>query len=471
MISVTHYRGKTVAVFGLARSGISSARALISGGANVIGWDEKPEAREVAQKAGISVQNLNSIDWSGVAALVLSPGVPLTHPAPHPFVVKAREARTEIIGDVELFFRAVRSSGDGPVPKIICITGTNGKSTTTALIGHLLSRLGYDAETGGNIGMPVLELAPPNANRAYVLELSSFQLDLTPSVHPDVAVLINITPDHLDRHGTMEHYADVKATIFGKQVRGDHAIIGVDDSLTSEICTKLSSRGDVAVAPVSIGKVLGRGVFVLDGKLYDASGATSREVMDLRLLSHLPGTHNWQNAAMAYAAVRPLVKDPREIAGAMSSFPGLAHRIETAGRIGRVRFVNDSKATNADAAARALACFENVYWIAGGKAKDGGIENLKPFFPKIKKAYLIGAAMDAFASTLNGAVAAEKSGTLELAIRSAAKDARSQGEEAVVLLSPSCASFDQFRDFEHRGNEFKRIFKILADEACLQGTT
>ncbi len=467
MIPVRHYQGKTVAVFGLARSGISSARALIRGGAIVIGWDEKAEPREAALKAGITLQDLNDVDWHDIAALILSPGVPLTHPVPHPFVVKARGARTEIIGDVELFFRAVRAGETRP--KIVCVTGTNGKSTTTALIGHVLSRLGYDAETGGNIGRPVLEMAPPDAKRAYVLELSSYQLDLTPSVHPDVGVLINITPDHLDRHGTMEHYASVKAKIFARQGRGDHAIIGVDDALTAEHCTKLSSRGDVAVAPVSVGKVLGRGVFVLDGKLYDASGATSREVMDLRTLAHLPGVHNWQNVAMAYAAVRPLVKDPREIAGAMSSFPGLEHRIETAGRIGQVRFINDSKATNADAAARALACFERVYWIAGGKAKDGGIESLQPYFPRVKKAYLIGAAMEAFAATLEGKIASVKSGCLESAMRSAAQDAASDAGEAVVLLSPACASFDQFRDFEQRGNEFKRIFKKMAEEARLQG--
>jgi UDP-N-acetylmuramoylalanine--D-glutamate ligase len=267
----------------------------------------------------------------------------------------------------------------------------------------------------------------------------------------------------------MEHYASVKSKIFVRQGRGDHAIIGVDDALTAELCTKLSSRGDVAVAPVSVGKVVGRGVFVLDGKLYDASGATSREVIDLRTLAHLPGVHNWQNVAMAYAAVRPLVKDPREIAGAMSSFPGLEHRIETAGRIGQVRFINDSKATNADAAARALACFERIYWIAGGKAKDGGIECLQPYFPRVKKAYLIGAAMETFAATLEGKIASVKSGSLESAMRSAAQDAAGDTGEAVVLLSPACASFDQFRDFEQRGNEFKRIFKKMAEEARLQG--
>jgi UDP-N-acetylmuramoylalanine--D-glutamate ligase len=469
LIPVPQFNGKTVAVFGLARSGVSAARALIAGGANVIGWDDKAEARDAAAKAGITVGDLAQVDWHAISALILSPGVPLTHPAPHPFVVAARAARTEIIGDVELFFRVVRPEDDTIHPKIVCVTGTNGKSTTTALIGHLLGRLGYDAEVGGNIGKPVLELAPPTPRRAYVLELSSYQIDLAPSVKPDVAVLINVTPDHLDRHGTIENYANVKANIFRHQGRGDVAVVGVDDSYSSEICTRVSSRGAIAVTPVSVGKVLGRGIFVLDGKLFDATGATSREVRDLRTLSRMPGAHNWQNAAIAYAAVRPLVKDPGEVASAMASFPGLPHRIETVGQVGRVRFVNDSKATNADAAARALACFEDIYWIAGGKAKAGGIDSLGAFFPRIKRAYLIGDAMEAFAATLEGKVPVTKAGTLEAAMRAAAKDAEGDRGEPIVLLSPACASFDQFRDFEQRGVEFKRVFKLIVDEARMQG--
>jgi UDP-N-acetylmuramoylalanine--D-glutamate ligase len=468
VIVVPHFKGKTVAVFGLARSGISAALALIAGGAEVVGWDDKADAREAAQRAGVTVSDLADVDWHGIAALVLSPGVPLTHPKPHPFVVKAHEARTEVIGDVELFFRAVRPAESVSYPKIVCITGTNGKSTTTALIGHLLSKLGYDAEVGGNIGKPILELAPPAPRRAYVIEMSSYQIDLTPSVRPDVAVLINITPDHLDRHGTMENYAAVKANIFRHQARGDHAVVGVDDSYSSEICTKLSARGGVAVTPVSIGKVLGRGIFVLDGKLYDSTGAASREVRDLKTLERMPGEHNWQNAAIAYAAVRPLIVDPSEVASAITSFPGLAHRIELVGQVGGVRFVNDSKATNADAAARALACYDNIYWIAGGKAKSGGIESLAPYFGRIKRAYLIGDAMDAFAATLGQRVPFVKAGTLEAAMRAAAKDAAGDVGAAVVLLSPACASFDQFRDFEYRGAEFKRVFKLIAEEARLR---
>jgi UDP-N-acetylmuramoylalanine--D-glutamate ligase len=266
----------------------------------------------------------------------------------------------------------------------------------------------------------------------------------------------------------MENYARVKSAIFALQSRGDHAVVGVDDAYSSQICTQVSARGDVNVSVVSVGKVLGRGIFVVDGVLYDATGATSREVMDLKALSHLPGAHNWQNLAIAYAAIKPLVKDPAEIARAMPSFPGLEHRIETVGTCGGVRFVNDSKATNAEAAARALACFDRIHWIAGGKAKDGGIESLSSFFPRVRHAYLIGDAMDGFAATLGETVPFTRSGTLESATRQAFTAAKAEGG-GVVLLSPACASFDQFRDFEHRGNEFKRIFKMIAEEAGREG--
>ena len=468
MIPVAQFANRTVAVYGLARSGVSAGKALLAGGANVVAWDDKPEAREIGAQTGLTIGDLHAYDWSDVAALILSPGVPLTHPMPHPFVEKARRVGADIIGDVELFFRAVRREG-GPEVKIVCITGTNGKSTTTALIGHILGRLGLDVQVGGNIGKPVLDLAPPSPGVVYVLELSSFQLDLAPSLRPDVAVLINITPDHLDRHGTMEHYVEVKASIFRHQTRGDVAVIGVDDPYSSALCTRISARGP-SVIPASVGKVLGRGIFVLDGKLYDAAGATTREIRDLKTLADLPGTHNWQNVAVAYAATRSLVKDPSDIAGAIATFPGLAHRIEQVGAIGRVRFVNDSKATNADAAAKALACYDNIYWIAGGKAKEGGIASLSPFFPRIRRAYLIGAAAETFSAALSTHVDHEISGSLEAAMRHAAADAAlSRAGDPVVLLSPACASFDQFRDFEQRGDEFKRGFAVLAEEERLRG--
>jgi UDP-N-acetylmuramoylalanine--D-glutamate ligase len=454
VIVVPHFKGKTVAVFGLARSGISAALALIAGGAEVVGWDDKADAREAAQRAGITVSDLADVDWHGIAALVLSPGVPLTHPTPHPFVVKAHEARTEVIGDVELFFRAVRPAESVTHPKIVCITGTNGKSTTTALIGHLLSKLGYDAEVGGNIGKPILDLAPPAPRRAYVIEMSSYQIDLTPSVRPDVAVLINITPDHLDRHGTMEHYAAVKANIFRHLGRGDHAVVGVDDAFSSEIFTKLSARGGVAVTPVSIGKVLGRGIFVLDGKLYDSTGAASREVRDLKTLERMPGEHNWQNAAIAYAAVRPLVVDPSEVASAITSFPGLAHRIELVGQVGGVRFVNDSKATNTDSLRVALQSFpEPIVLIAGGRDKGQDFAPLAGLVSRhVRHLVLIGEGAEPMSKAWPG-VPQERAPGLRDAVQAAFAAARDSG--AVVLLSPGCASFDMFRDYEDRGRRFK----------------
>jgi UDP-N-acetylmuramoylalanine--D-glutamate ligase len=468
LIVVTQYSGRTVAIYGLARSGMSAGKALMAGGANVVAWDDKAEARAAGAKMGLTVADLHLREWADIAALILSPGVPLTHPAPHPFVEKARAAGAEVIGDIELFARALKTSE--VKAKLLGITGTNGKSTTTALIGHILARLGFDAQVGGNIGNPVLDLPPPGPNTVYVLELSSFQLDLAPSLKPDIAVLINITPDHLDRHGSMEHYAEVKASIFRHQTRGDTAVIGVDDPHSAALCTQISSHNGPAVVPASVGKVLGRGIFVLDGKLYDAAGATTRELRDLKSLPSLPGAHNWQNIAVAYAATRSLAKDPGDIVAALASFPGLAHRIEQVGTIAHVRFVNDSKATNADAAAKALACYDNIYWIAGGKAKEDGIDSLKPLFARVRKAYVIGTASERFAETLDGHVEVDRAGTLETAMRRAAADAaQSHDGDPIVLLSPACASFDQFRDFEQRGDEFKRIFAVLAEEARLRG--
>ncbi len=454
MIAARSFANADVAVFGLARSGVSAVRALKAGGARVHAWDDNDASRAKAEAEGAIIAPFADWPWSRIKALILSPGVPLTHPAPHAVVLAARQAGAEIVGDVELFACEVR--GRAPV---IAITGTNGKSTTTALIGHILSSCGFAAEVGGNIGKPVLDLAVPNGKTVYVLEVSSYQIDLAPGLVPDVAVLTNLTPDHIDRHGSMENYAAVKARLLAQTAKRGQVIVGVDDAYSASIYTRFASNGGPDALPVSVGKVLGRGVFVLDGVLYDAQRNTrAAAVMNLSAAAHLPGAHNWQNAALAYAATRDLVKDARAIAAAIADFPGLAHRIEDAGRDGKVRFVNDSKATNADAAERALICFPDVFWIAGGKAKDGGIESLKPHFSRVRKAYLIGDAAQAFAQTLEGQVPYELSGTLERAVVSAAADARaSNAAQPVVLLSPACASFDQFRDFEQRGDAFKAL--------------
>ncbi len=460
MIPARSLAHQDVGVFGLARSGLASVRALKAGGARVFAWDDKEAARVIAEADGATVLPWRDWPWNKLKSLVLSPGVPLTHPAPHDIVVKARHASVEIIGDVELFAREIilnlrpPGGGAGGRAPVIAITGTNGKSTTTALTGHLLDESGFDAQIGGNIGTPVLELSPPAAKTVYVLEVSSYQIDLSPGLAPQIGVLSNITPDHLDRHGTLEAYASVKARLVEQ---AQSAVIGIDDAQTSSIFTRLSGAGKSAL-PVSVGKVLGRGVFVLDGVLYDSQGGRANRIADLKEAAHLPGAHNWQNAALAYAATKPYAKDARAVASALMDFPGLAHRIEDVGRIGRVRFVNDSKATNADAAERALVCFEDIYWIAGGRPKEGGIESLARHFPRIRKAYLIGEAAKDFARTLEGHVPYEISGTLENAVAAASADAQS----GVVLLSPACASFDQFRDFEHRGEAFRAAVSKLA---------
>jgi UDP-N-acetylmuramoylalanine--D-glutamate ligase len=456
MIPVRAYSHRTVAVFGLVRTGLGAVRALKAGDAEVLAWDDNGPARQAGAEQGAVITPWREWQWENIAALILSPGVPLTHPRPHEIVNHARAAGVPVIGDVELFAREIRPEAAAGLAPVIAITGTNGKSTTTALIGHILNSCGFQAEVGGNIGKSVLELNPPGPKTIYVLEMSSFQIDLAPGLVPDIAVLSNITADHLDRHGSMENYAAIKARLLAQTAPEGQLVIGVDDARSAAIFTRFASRS--GALPVSVGKVLGRGVFAVDGALYDASGARATKVMALSAAPGLPGIHNWQNAALAFAATRPFVKDARAIVSAIASFPGLAHRMEEVGRIGKARFVNDSKATNADAAARALACYPDIFWIAGGKPKDGGIESLAPFFSHIRKAYLIGEAAQGFAQTLEGKVHYEISGTLEKAVDAAAADAAVTLVPApVVLLSPACASYDQFRDFEQRGDAFRAL--------------
>ncbi len=463
MIASKAFQGQAVGIFGLARSGVSAALALSEGGARVYGWDDK-EAARAAAKDSLALQPWERWPWSEIKAVILSPGVPLTHPQPHPIVGHARSLGAEVIGDIEIFARFVRAEpGAAGLAPVIAVTGTNGKSTTTALIGHILQSCGMDAQVGGNIGKPVLDLDPPGAKTVYALEVSSYQIDLAPGLVPDVAVLTNLSPDHIDRHGSMEHYASVKAGLLARTAHDGRIAIGVDDPHSAAICTRLAASDGAETIAVSVGKVLGRGIFVIDGRLYDSWGQPTAQILDLKTAPRLPGVHNWQNAALAYAAVKGLVRDPRAIAGAIQRFPGLAHRIEDIGRIGKVSYINDSKATNADAAARALSCFGDIFWIAGGKPKEGGIASLESYFPRIRKAYLIGEAADEFGRTLAGKVEVAQCGTLDRALRTAAFDAEASAAPApVVLLSPACASFDQYRDFEHRGDAFRDLVKAMA---------
>jgi UDP-N-acetylmuramoylalanine--D-glutamate ligase len=458
-------------VFGLARTGLGAVRSAVAGGTLVIAWDDNSAARDLGGQEGAEIMPWREWPWEKIAALVLSPGVPLTHPKPHGVVEHANQARVPVIGDVELFAREIRPNPElpGRAP-VIAITGTNGKSTTTALVGHILKECGFDPQIGGNIGKSVLELGAPQSNQKgaktiYVLEMSSFQIDLAPGLVPDIGLLSNLSPDHIDRHGSMENYAAIKARLMKQVARDGQVVIGVDDGCSSAIFTQLSAARGSQAHPVSVGKVLGRGVFVVDGVLYDALAGRAVKVMEMASAPRLPGIHNWQNAALAYGAVRPYVSDIRAIAAAIASFPGLAHRMEDVGHIGQIAFVNDSKATNADATARALAVYPDIFWIAGGKPKEGGIEPLAGFFPRIRKAYLIGEAAPQFARTLDGKALYEMSGTLDVAVSRAASDAAASAAPApVVLLSPACASYDQFKDFEQRGDVFRALVAKLPRE-------
>lgn len=463
MIPVRGFEGKRVAVFGLARTGLTAAHALLAGGAEVALWDERPSGREAALAEGLPLVDLSAADWTQFAALMLSPGVPLTHPQPHWVVEKAKAAGVEILGDVELFARTVNAAPEGKRPKVITITGTNGKSTTTALIGHICAQSGRDTRVGGNIGFGVLGLPDMHGGAVYVLELSSYQLDLTTSLKPDVSVLLNVSPDHLDRHGGMEGYVAAKRRILLNQGKGDTAVIGVDDPWGQRICTEITAANRRTIVPISASKAMGRGVYALQGVLYDATGERAAEVADLLEAKSLPGRHNWQNAAAAFAACRGLGILTEEVAAGLMSFPGLAHRMETVAHLGEIRFVNDSKATNSDAARQAMSSYPKFYWIAGGQPKSGGIDTLKDLFPRIEAAYLIGEASEAFAKTLEGQARIVPCGDMETAVAAAYADAQAAGDPAVVLLSPACASFDQYPDFEARGEAFRTAVFALGE--------
>ena len=457
MIKAASFKGQDVAVFGLGRTGLTAAKSLAAGGARVHAWDDRSEARDQAKSEGINLTDLATSDWHEYSALVLSPGVPHKLPKPHWTAQRADAAQVPIICDIEIFAREINSRAKGNRPKIIAITGTNGKSTTTALTAHVLSECDRAVQMGGNIGRGVLDLDRMHAGMVYVLELSSYQLERCPSLRANVAVFLNLSPDHLDRHGDIKGYEAAKRNIFNNQTPEDTAVIGVDNPEGRRLCTAMTARNGRSVIPISGRKSLGRGTCVIKGNLYCAQGRTVTEVADLTRAKALEGTHNWQNAAAAYAAVSALGLPADKIGKAILTFPGLAHRMESIGSVGRLRYVNDSKATNADAARQALASYKNIYWIAGGVPKDGGIEPLEDLFGNIKKAYLIGEAAKPFAKTLKKKKTDCKlSGTLEAAILCATKDALASNKtDAIILLAPACASFDQFKDFEARGDAFR----------------
>jgi UDP-N-acetylmuramoylalanine--D-glutamate ligase len=460
MIAVSTFAGRSVAVFGLGRSGLATCMALNAGGAQVAAFDDDPQKLAAATAAGIDTADLRTLDWSTLTALILSPGVPLTHPQPHWTVDLARAHDVTVIGDIELYCGERRARA--PVGPFVAVTGTNGKSTTTALITHLLTANGMSAEAGGNIGTAILSLQPPRPGHAHVVECSSYQIDLTPSLDPTVGVLLNISPDHLDRHGSLAHYAAIKARLVAGVEPDGTAIVGVDDTWCRQIADEIEAAG-ARVERIAVGRPLTRGLYVdADRTLWAAHAGKQQRIADLNANAALRGAHNAQNAACATAAAQALGLSVDAIAHALNSFPGLAHRMEPVGRQNAVLFINDSKATNADAAARALASFDDVFWIAGGRPKAGGIADLAPYFARIRKAYLIGEAAKDFASTLAGRVPYVLAGALERAVALAADDALASGLRApVVLLSPACASFDQFPNFEIRGDAFRDAVRRL----------
>ncbi len=460
MLNIPSFTGKTVAVFGLGRSGLSTATALKRSGANVLAWDDNEKSRDQVRAVGIEPVDLYASDWSAIEALVLSPGIPLDYPVPHPVARLARDAGVEIIGDVELLARG------GLRAKTVGITGTNGKSTTTALIGHLLSQAQGKVEVGGNLGVPVLDLESLNEDGSYILEMSSYQLELANSLVFDVALLLNISPDHLDRHGGLDGYIAAKKKIFLGQESTHTAIVGVDDEHCRKIFEEIEFSTTGKLIAISGERIVPGGIYVEGNILFDDTGdGNAKAILNLNDLPTLPGVHNAQNAAAAFAVGRSTGLDAKTIIAGMRTFPGLAHRQELLAVIDGVAYVNDSKATNGEAAARALACYGNVYWIAGGRLKEGGIDAAKPYLDRVRHAYLIGEAANDFANVLNTKVPVTMSGELSDAVGEAHENALNEtGDSAVVLLSPACASFDQFDNFESRGEAFRDLVEALPGE-------
>jgi len=465
MIPVTSCKDKRMALFGLGESGLATSMALMAGGAQVIAFDDAPQACARARQAGIKVEDLHHCNWHQIDALILTPGVPLTHPSPHWTAQLARAAHVEIIGDIELFVRerAHIMAREGLKPThcpLIAITGTNGKSTTTALIAHLLHQTGHDVAMGGNIGKPVLQLEPVRRGLFHIIECSSYQIDLSPSLQPTIGVLLNVTPDHIDRHGTFEHYAQVKQRLVSAS---QSAIIALDDPVTCAIAAQLKQEGKSVISVSSRPQTKKADWFLDKTTLYKNTHNTRERIVSLEGIASLRGQHNGQNAAAALAACDILGLDLHHCAAALASFKGLPHRMEEVGREGHVIFINDSKATNAEASAPALASFDRIYWIAGGLAKQGGIEKLKPFFAKIRHAYLIGAAAQDFKQTIGSSMPVTISGTLAQALTQARRDALAdkREEEVAVLFSPACASFDQFANYAARGEAFRQLVDNL----------
>lgn len=422
-------------VLGLGRTGLAAVRWLQQQGASsVLAWDDQPAAR--TQMHALGIQLTNKVPWEEIRACVQSPGISPDHPLAREAVI----AGVPIITDFDLFHQHYATF------PAIGITGTNGKSTTAALMHHTLQFAGLSALLGGNIGTPILSL-DPQAMQWGVWELSSYQLELSQHLDLDVAIWLNLRPDHLDRHKTMSAYQAAKQNIFQGVKRG--IVLGIDDPLLAEISKEIKA---VPLIPISVKQSVG--IYSKDGWLFDNVFEGEKPVICLDEYQRLRGEHNHQNIAAVYATSRLLGLSVATITQAIASFPGLQHRQQWVRQMGDITFINDSKATNVDAAARALSCFDTIYWIVGGLAKQPGIEALAEYFPKIRHAFLIGSAQESFAKVLNGTVPYTQCDTIKVAVTQAHMHARVAGEKAIVLLSPACASFDQYPNFEVRGDDF-----------------
>lgn len=456
MIPLLRYALLPVAVVGLGKSGLGAAHALRAAGATPLVWDDNADVRKKAAEEGLKIVEPNTESWRKIDRVIWSPGIPHHLPKLHPAAAIADKLRKPLVCDVDLLCEATTSAVH------IGITGTNGKSTTTALITHILNACDHTAVAAGNIGLPALEAPTLDITGSYVLELSSYQLELVPHLSLDVAVWTNITPDHLNRHGDLNGYIAAKRRLFDNPKPHAYAIIGIDDEPSATVYKELTRAGMLKVIGVSVNRPVDGGIYVRDGMLIDATGRRPIEVCDLKTMDTLPGAHNWQNAALAYATCRTRgIPTPRIIA-AMASFPGLPHRQQKVAVIEDVAFINDSKATNADAASKAIACYNDILWIAGGLPKEGGIDSLPPLFGHIKHAFLIGQAAPDFARVLDEH---KLPYTLCKTLQDAVEEADAMADRGdTVLLSPACASFDQFASFEQRGDVFMRIVQELAED-------
>lgn len=458
MIPVQGMQGLRVAVLGLGRSGLSAARALSAGGAVPVCWDDNPMARVAAEAEDFECADLTRQGaFEGIARLIVSPGIPHLYPTPNPVVAAALDAGVPVDNDIGLFFQSFATAEWNMfeiAPRVIAVTGSNGKSTTSALIHHILEHAGRNAQLAGNIGRGVLDIEPASNGGVVVLELSSYQTDLARNLTPDVAVFTNLSPDHLDRHAGMGGYFAAKRRLFAEG-GPDRAVIGVDEQEGAFLAGQLSEGAvDDRVIRVSVDRKLGGpgwNVFSRKGFLSEYRNGKQAASIDLRGIEGLPGSHNHQNACSAYAACRALAIPPRVIEAAFHSFGGLPHRSQTIGEKDGVRFVNDSKATNVDSAVKALAAFKNIRWICGGLEKEGGLGGLSAASDTVRKAYVIGREAAGFAMQLK--VEAEVCTTMEVAVARAIGEAEA-GD--VVLLAPAAASFDQYDSFEKRGDDFAR---------------